>query len=100
MVGVDRPLGEIEPDALTWRPKPIHARQTWTAAALCGDPGPSLWTTQRCAVTCLGCVAEIERRLSDPGWNGGPARTSNRPAERTPGAFRSGALIRAGAAVG
>jgi hypothetical protein len=63
---MDRPPDERHYDALTWRAKPIHARRTWTAAALCGDLGPSLWTDQRCAVSCDGCLAEIERRLADP----------------------------------
>jgi hypothetical protein len=42
---------------------PIHARETDTAVALCGDAGPSPWTKRRAEVTCEGCRAEIDRRL-------------------------------------
>jgi hypothetical protein len=82
------------------------------------DPGPSQFTTERRYVSRPGCLAEIELRLADPTRRGPvaprpSARVASplahrrafvrmvkleayalreRPAERAPGAFRSGAL--------
>ena len=42
----------------------IHARKRFGLPALCGNVG-GMWTTQRIAVTCAECVAEIERRLAE-----------------------------------
>ena len=56
----------MDSDATTYKPRPIHARRRWFEAALCGDPGPSQYTTERRYVDCRGCLAEIERRLADP----------------------------------
>jgi hypothetical protein len=57
-------MAGVEPEALRFWGKPIHARRNAVAVALCGDPGPSQWTTQRCAVTCRACAAEVERRVA------------------------------------
>jgi hypothetical protein len=42
----------------------IHARKNAVAVALCGLGARSLWTNQRCAVSCPGCIGEIARRLA------------------------------------
>ena len=42
----------------------IHARRGRHDRALCGAPPGSPFTTERSSVTCLGCLAEIERRLA------------------------------------
>ena len=53
----------MDPEALRFWERPIHARRSTLAVALCGDPGPSMWTRQIVAVTCLACAAEVARRV-------------------------------------
>jgi hypothetical protein len=55
----------------TYRPL-IHARRSAGALALCGAAAFNPWSNSRIAVTCPGCVAEIERRLG-PGSRPRPA---------------------------
>jgi hypothetical protein len=57
-------MAGVDPEALRFWQKPILARRNAVAVALCGDPGPSQWTTQRCALTCRACAAEVERRVA------------------------------------
>jgi trehalose-6-phosphate synthase len=47
----------------TYRPL-IHARRSAAALALCGAAPFNPWSNSRVAVSCPGCVAEIERRVA------------------------------------
>ncbi len=55
----------MDQDALTFKPRPIHARRVWTEPALCGDVGPSQYAVERRYVDCAPCLEEIARRLGD-----------------------------------
>jgi trehalose-6-phosphate synthase len=48
----------------TYRPL-IHARRSAAAPALCGAPPFNPWSNSRIAVSCPGCVEEIERRVCE-----------------------------------